>query len=323
MVEGLGVGVDTKLEEWLLQPSELNPEDVVTQTEEGAITIIGPEEGVAWIATPVQATPGADDVSGGHHLLTRSFSMDASSMLDPMVTLVGSFQVNQDFLQDTADDQSRNDAWDVESSHQFPREANGHHGDDFTAGDMDENLQTPLLLSRQTSSRSIEKVRSISRGNSVDLNQFMNSGVNDAASTLSRSVGGSGAFDTIGDGGIGGGWQLGWRYTGPEAGDPTEVGSLQRVYIFNNPVDTTSTSSFAGVDGEPEAIPAAVLVAPSTLDVLPEDAVGPAMIHPAEIATQGPAWQELCVPGVRRALVVGVGLQVLQQVRVGTVLLSN
>lgn len=42
--------------------------------------------------------------------------------------------------------------------------------------------------------------------------------------------------------------------------------------------------------------------------------VGPAMIHPAETATKLPSWSNLLEGGVRRALIVGVGLQILQQV---------
>jgi hypothetical protein len=38
------------------------------------------------------------------------------------------------------------------------------------------------------------------------------------------------------------------------------------------------------------------------------------MIHPAETATKLPSWSNLLEGGVRRALIVGVGLQILQQV---------
>ncbi|CAK9162954.1 unnamed protein product [Ilex paraguariensis] len=41
--------------------------------------------------------------------------------------------------------------------------------------------------------------------------------------------------------------------------------------------------------------------------------VGPAMVHPSEAATKGPNWRDIFEPGVKHALVVGVGIQVLQQ----------
>ena len=38
------------------------------------------------------------------------------------------------------------------------------------------------------------------------------------------------------------------------------------------------------------------------------------MIHPAQLATKGPAWSELFDGGVKQALIVGVTLQILEQV---------
>jgi len=61
---------------------------------------------------------------------------------------------------------------------------------------------------------------------------------------------------------------------------------------------------------------AAVLVAQTALDpeLLKEHPVGPAMLNPAEIAKHGSVVSNLMEGGVRRALIVGVGLQILQQV---------
>ena len=56
------------------------------------------------------------------------------------------------------------------------------------------------------------------------------------------------------------------------------------------------------------------------LNLLGEHPVGPAMVHPSEHVKQGPAWSNLMEGGVRRALVVGVGLQILQQVIFNTYL---
>jgi hypothetical protein len=62
---------------------------------------------------------------------------------------------------------------------------------------------------------------------------------------------------------------------------------------------------------------AAVLVShPSQYgkELLQEHPVGPAIIHPGETATRLPSWSNLLEGGVRRALIVGVGIQILQQV---------
>lgn len=60
-----------------------------------------------------------------------------------------------------------------------------------------------------------------------------------------------------------------------------------------------------------------MLVAQTTLDpeLLKEHPVGPAMLNPADIAKHGSTFSSLTEGGVRRALIVGVGLQILQQVR--------
>lgn len=60
-----------------------------------------------------------------------------------------------------------------------------------------------------------------------------------------------------------------------------------------------------------------MLVAKTALnpELLKEHPVGPAMLNPAEIAKHGSSRSYLKQAGVRRALIVGVGLQILQQVR--------
>lgn len=72
---------------------------------------------------------------------------------------------------------------------------------------------------------------------------------------------------------------------------------------------------------EYDRLQAAVLVGQSAhwgKELLEENLVGPAIVHPAETATQGPLWSNLAELGVQRALIVGIGLQVLQQVRKNT-----
>ena len=73
----------------------------------------------------------------------------------------------------------------------------------------------------------------------------------------------------------------------------------------------------AGLLEEVEGVPAAAFVSQPALlasEILGEEPSGPAMVHPSETAVPGPLWSELKDIGVKRALVVGVGLQVLQQV---------
>ena len=69
--------------------------------------------------------------------------------------------------------------------------------------------------------------------------------------------------------------------------------------------------------GEMEPIQAASLVSQPAVygkELLQEHPVGPAMVHPSETAVKGPNWTDLFEGGVRRALIVGIGIQILEQV---------
>ncbi|KAJ7552597.1 hypothetical protein O6H91_06G061300 [Diphasiastrum complanatum] len=124
--------------------------------------------------------------------------------------------------------------------------------------------------------------------------------------------------DSMASVGIGGGWQLAWRWTGPEDQEANnEMGGFKRVFLRQESTDhahSGSALSLPGVAGlETESIPAAALVGQPAQSMKNILSVGPAMVHPAETAVQGPAWSDLLEGGVRRALIVGVGLQILQQ----------
>jgi hypothetical protein len=72
------------------------------------------------------------------------------------------------------------------------------------------------------------------------------------------------------------------------------------------------------VPADGEFIQAAALVSQPALysaELMNQQPVGPAMVHPSETAAKGPSWSVLFEPGVKHALAVGVGLQILQQVK--------
>ncbi|KAL2621063.1 hypothetical protein R1flu_001268 [Riccia fluitans] len=298
LVEGLGVGADTQFEEWLLKPADKSD---VPHTEE-QFTVFGPggpEEDTAWVAQPIKEDSGMT-------LLSRRPSMDGHTMpfVDDMVSLMGSLQVAADNLPDDFTDQieaRRNIFW-AEGDEEQGTRVNGYTSEDVdqgTAVDLDESLQTPLLKGQsKTNLLSRQGSRTLSRGSSMRLSR--------------KSSHVDGLFGEVGSiGGIGGGWQIGYR--------DREDGRLERVFLRQEGFDTSrfnSHMSLPGIGGE-DAIQAAALIAPSvqfSSDILnPDQVVGPAIIHPSEIATKGPAWSDLTDVGVKRALIVGVGLQVLQQ----------
>ncbi|KAG2390616.1 Monosaccharide-sensing protein [Vigna angularis] len=237
LVEGLGVGGDTAIEEYIIGPANefSNAEDPSAANEQ--IKLYGTAEGLSWIAKPVT---GQSSIG----LLSRKGSIIAnpSGLVDPLVKLFGS--VHEKFTEtgsmrgsalfphfgsmfSVGGNQLRNEDWDEESA--------AKEGDDYVsdaaADDSDDNLQKGGPGSR--------------RGSLISL---------------------------------------------PGGDAPTLT------------------------DGE--IVQAAALVSQSALynkELMHQQPVGPAMIHPSETAAKGPSWSDLFEPGVKHALIVGVGIQILQQ----------
>ncbi|KAJ0085345.1 hypothetical protein Patl1_09355 [Pistacia atlantica] len=249
LVEGLGIGGETSIEEY----------------------IIGPE-GLSWVAKPVTGQSSLALVSRQGSLANQSVPL-----MDPLVTLFGSVHEKLPdtgstrsmlfptfgSMFSTAEPRVKNEQWDEES---LQREGEDYPSDGGGA-DSDDNLHSPLI-SRQTTS--LEKdMPPHSHGSILSMGRH---------SSLTQGGG-----EAVGSTGIGGGWQLAWKWSEREEG---------------------------------EFIQAAALVSQPALyskELIDQHPVGPAMVHPAETATKAPIWSALSDPGVKRALVVGMGIQLLQQ----------
>ena len=131
-----------------------------------------------------------------------------------------------------------------------------------------------------------------------------------------------GTGDAVSSTGIGGGWQLAWQWDKKEGEDrKKEGGGFKRIYLHQEGVPGSRHGSLVSLPGNdaPEEgyIQAAALVSMPALyssQLIDENAVGPAMVHPSETASKGPIWAALHDPGVKHALIVGIGIQLLQQV---------
>ena len=309
LVEGLGVGAETSIEEYIIGPdNEIMDDDQDLSGEKDQIKLYGPEEGLSWIARPVtrQSTVG---------LVSRHGSMASrSGLVDPLVTLFGSvheklpeagsmrsmlFPHFGSMFSVGGGNQPRHEEWDEES---LAREGE-EYVSDAAAGDSDDNLQSPLI-SRQTTS--LEK----------DLGPPPHG-------SLSSMRHGSTTQEPVSSMGIGGGWQLAWKWSEREGKDGKKEGGFKRIYLHQEGAPGSvrgSLVSIPGVDAAPdgEVIQAAALVSQPALysaDLMKQHTVGPAMVHPSEVAAKGPSWGDLFEPGVKHALAVGVGLQILQQVK--------
>jgi hypothetical protein len=304
LVEGLEVGSDTAIEEYVIEPPDAFPEEAA-QDDTEKIKLFGPGAGFV-VARPVK----------GQSMLGSALSLVSHQgtvpLMDPIVPLFASVHEkvpemlgsmrstlfpNFGSMFSMADQQPRPDNWDEESQ----REGEGE-GEDYTSdnvgGDSDDNLESPLL-SRQATSMEGKEI-SLAQGNSSLF-----------------QVGPNG--EAVSGMGIGGGWLLAWKWSEAD-------GEFKRMYLHpeEGAGGTGSVKgSFVSVPGGemPEelvgCVQAAALVSQSALfskDMMGQNPVGPAMVHPAETAVKGPKWQSILEPGVTRALIIGIGIQILQQV---------
>ncbi|KAI3462290.1 hypothetical protein Pfo_018953 [Paulownia fortunei] len=282
LLEGLGVGGETSIEEYIIGPDNDLADNHEHAVEKDRIKLYGAEEGQSWIAKPVtgQSTLG---------MVSRHGSMANRSMLmDPMVTLFGSVHEklpemgsmrsmlfsNFGSMFNVAENHGKNEHWDEES---LQRE--GDNASDASGAESDDNLRSPLLSRQDT---------------------------NPEKDTPGEQVSGMG---------IGGGWQLAYRK------DEKSSGGLKRIYLHQEGGPGSRRGSVLSLSGgdalaEGEFIHAAALVSQSVLraeDITSHHSIGTATDKQPEAAAKGPTWRDLFEPGVKHALVVGVGIQILQQ----------
>ncbi|WJZ92164.1 hypothetical protein VitviT2T_011179 [Vitis vinifera] len=311
LVEGLGVGGDTSIEEYMIGPADELADNQEQSTEKDQIKLYGPEQGLSWVARPVtgQSTLG---------LVSRHGSMANQSvpLMDPLVTLFGSVHEkfpetgsmrsmlfpNMGSMFSVAEYQDKNEQWDEES---LQRDGEDYGSDG--GGESDDNLRSPLL-SRQTSSTEKDMVPPAANGSILNMRRH---------SSLMQGAAGEAGSSM----GIGGGWQLAWKWSEKRGKDGNKERELQRIYLHPEDAPGSRRGSVASlpVADAPEEggfVQASALVSQSMLyskggkDKHP---IGPAMVQPAESVAVGPSWQDLFEPGIKRALFVGVGIQILQQ----------
>lgn len=304
LVEGLEVGGDTSIEEYLIEPDTGFIDDQDPTAVKDQIKLYGPEQGQSWVARPItgQSMLGIASRQG-------SITNPSGSLMDPVVTLFGSVHEKlpeqgsmRSIIFPTfgsmfsiAGKDSKNEEWDEENA---PDDDNDDYAHDDDGDEDDDNLRSPLI-SRQTTSTGKEMVAPI-QGSILGTKP---------GSFIQGSEGGD----------IGGGWQIAWKWSEKEGLDGKKEGGFRRIYLHQEGEQGSKRGSLVSlpggdVMGENDFIKAAALVSQPALysrEIIDEHIVGPAMIHPSE--AKGPSWRDLLEPGVKHALVVGVGLQILQQ----------
>eukprot|EP00268_Persea_americana_P057718 TRINITY_DN6930_c0_g2_i1.p1 TRINITY_DN6930_c0_g2~~TRINITY_DN6930_c0_g2_i1.p1 ORF type:complete len:744 (+),score=153.28 TRINITY_DN6930_c0_g2_i1:1341-3572(+) len=315
LVEGLGVGGDTSIEEYIIGPADELGDDQEPTTEKEKITLYGPEEGLSWVARPVTG----QSVLG---VMSRQGSMESQTvpLMDPMVTLFGSVheklpemgsmrsQLFPNFgsMFSMADQHNKNEQWDEESQQREGED----YASDSAGGDSDDNLQSPLLSRQTTSLEGKDMVMPPHAAHGSVLSMRRHS------SLMQGNAG-----EAVSSMGIGGGWQLAWKWTEQEGEDGKKEGGFKRIYLHQEGGPVSRRGSLVSLPGgdvpvEGEFIQAAALVSQPALyskEFMEQHPIGPAMVHPSEAATKGPRWRDIFQPGVKHALFVGIGIQILQQ----------
>ncbi|XP_027359888.1 monosaccharide-sensing protein 2-like [Abrus precatorius] len=288
LAEGLSPGGEaTSIEEYVVAPAS----ELLVNQEAGKdyIKLYGPNEGVTMVAQPV---------NGQGSMISRSMlsqqgsfgTLAGAGLKDPIVNLFGSLHEN------TLPDGGGSRSMLI------------HHANSiFSTGDPEsspfgtsDNLHAPLMSFQGGAG---EKDRA--HGSKDMLGMRSTSSLRSNSSLVHGN-----AVETPKNTNIGGGWQL--VYKSADGAGKRE--GLQRVYLHADPatmsqsqhVSFVSTSGYdIPIDGG-EAYQAAALVSQSVLGT--QD-----MLHMPEVAAKGPKWKALLEPGVKRALIVGIGLQILQQ----------
>ncbi|CAK7355506.1 unnamed protein product [Dovyalis caffra] len=302
LVEGLGVGTETMIEEYIIGPAN----EITGETDaKEQVRLYGTEEGVSWIAKPITSGQGSLGIVSRH----GSLANQSVPLMDPLVTLFGSVHENTPMIGSArsmlflntgsmfsvGENQCRTEQWDEEGG----RDGEDTYPEAFSA-DSDDNLHSPLLSHQHSS---------------------MEKGMGNSAMSISRrnsSLINSGEEGVVG---IGSGWQLAYKWSEKLGKDGRKEGGLQRMYLHQEGVISSqqeSVISSSGIDiPEGACVQASALVSQPVIcskDVLGHLSEVPAAIQPSEIATKGPSCSDLFEPGVKRALIVGAGLQILQQI---------
>ncbi|OIT06307.1 PREDICTED: monosaccharide-sensing protein 2 [Nicotiana attenuata] len=295
LMEGMGAGGEVSIEEYIIGPDNELADSQEHVEEKDRIKLYGAEEGLSWIAKPVtgQSTLG---------LVSRHGSVaNQSTLMDPMVTLFGSVHEklpemgsmrsmlfsNFGSMFNVAENQVKNENWDEESQRDGDK-----HMSDASGAESDDNLRSPLLSRQGTGAE----------GPPTSLSMRQGSNFTTANGGEQTSMG------------IGGGWQLAYKK------DEKKEGALKRIYLHQEAGSGSRRGSIVSLPGcdvpaEGEFIHAAALVSQSVLrteSILAQQTIEEA-VEKSEPITKGPGWRALFEPGVKHALIVGVGIQILQQ----------
>ena len=114
---------------------------------------------------------------------------------------------------------------------------------------------------------------------------------------------------------IGGGWQLTWKMPSEYCLDGQMEGEMERVYLHEGCVPNSENETLLFVPTNGKLVKATALVNKSVFHQYQTGSHNIDIYSP-EKGFKSTKWKDLFDPGVKRALFLGVGIQILQQVRI-------
>lgn len=329
LVEGLGTGQDVTIEEYVVEHADAVPSNEQQKQDGEKIHLYGLEE--EWIAKPASCVEPAP--------------VNSYRLIDPTVTLIESFQHIPVFENmDQIDEAHESTQWDVENQeHEDQTES---EEDDETSileesvpntpmldhdwglerfsSNQADSLKAPFLSQNNSSYAERKSARGKVNWGTGFLNDVQSAGNTKSSSKNSGhmkfSMNGSLPEQSMG---LGGGWQVAYQLQQSES---TQSASLKRVFLYAGSAShipsavgsVRSIKSLSGLEGR-ESMQVSALVGEPALCLTQnncgpsETVVGPAIMHPSKISAKGIQWSDFCDVRVKRALTVGMTLQMLQQ----------
>ncbi|XP_057864753.2 monosaccharide-sensing protein 2 [Cryptomeria japonica] len=329
VVEGLGSGKDVTIEEYVVEPAEAITSNEQQKQDGEQIHLYGLEE--EWIAKPASCVESAP--------------INSYRLIDPTVALIESFRQIPVFENiDQIDGAHESSQWDLENQE---HEDQTDSEEDEETSILEESVpNTPMLdhdwgLDRFSSNQA-DSLRApfLSQNNSSyaepkSTKGKMNWGTGflnnlQSAGNVKNSSKNSGHMKFSMNGslpenmGLGGGWQVAYQLQQSES---NQSASLKRVFLYAGSAShipsavgsIRSLKSLPGLEGR-ESMQVSALVGEPALSLTQnnngpssENVVGPAIMHPSKMSTKGIQWSDFCDVRVKRALTVGMTLQMLQQ----------
>ncbi|KAJ0968862.1 hypothetical protein J5N97_021739 [Dioscorea zingiberensis] len=314
LVEGLSANGEASIEEYVLGPANELTDDHEPTDQNERVIVFGLEDGQCWVARLVagQSVIGSALV---HVYCNGSIDNQICPIKDHVVALFGCVHRNLPEIGSLRSTMFPNFGSMFTMSEQnlrteqFYEEIGQMEGEGYASdtvhSNTEENLQTPLL-SRQTTGTEGDEIVPLCVNN-------------DTLIDIPRNM--QGCEVIVGGMGIGGGWQLAWNWLEREGADGKMEVEFKRIYLRQEGFPESGNASgtmLAGADlpEQPKYINASALVSVPALcpkELMDQDPSGPVMFHPLKNAAKGPRWSYIFEAGVRHALFLGIGIQLLQQ----------